>query len=445
MLRFKTFLSEAAKSWLTFSDLPRAYNPELKTFMVKFQKVLGNNEEFIYIDDKYDFRKATKQLTIKITDKSLIPQLASDSKLSQYGFNKVGDRFISSLLINVALTPSGGIRGTGRLPRKGQTESIPTTAEQELGTIKYFEAAMKGKRLTARQVSDLVSYDFGSDWLHNFSEQYEAFNDNIGSVKGAKIYLDSGKNDSNVLINLAKKFGLKDLKDNWNPADIWVMTISKAKVLSETKDINSLEQFNGYMLDKYNSKEIIGISLKKVPKTRKAKFSVVSTKDMPQVSLKPSRVLFDPYQKNFIFETEGNISGFNLRVGYKAGSISSLSDIRIYLEGRQKGAKVQLGGVSSSLFPKLALANGFDIAADKKKIFADPMAYINSTVPKLMAHPVVVNKMSALPDSEIQIKAAAFLTYYLQILLESDNQMLNSAYYSSSKMNDFSAIHIKLY
>jgi len=443
MHKFNEYLIESTKLWLGFEHLPTAMNPELKRFITRLKK--HADDDVIYIEPKYDFKKASTQLVIKVTDKQLIPKLAVNKDLVGYGFIKKGEKFVSSKLVNIALVPSGGMRGSGRLPKKGEKVANPSTAEQEAGTIAYFETAFKGKKLTLKQVSEKVGFDFSPEWMHNFEQQYIAFSKNFGNFPKHKIYLDSEKNDSNVLFNLAKRFGLKDLKDNWNPADIWIMSINKAQVIKQTKDVTSLHEFNAWLADKYESKEILGVSLKKISKNKTAKVETVSTSDIPDVDLTPMRVLFDPFQKNFIFETQGNISNFQLRVGYKAGTISKVGDIRVYLEGRQKGSDVQLGSVSAQLFPELASKNGFDLKADKTKILNDPMKYLNTTLPKLLKKSFVIDKVSPFPTSEVQLKAGAWLTYYLEILAESDPDILKSCYYSAIKKNDFSSIHCKVY
>ena len=431
--------------WLTFSDLPQNYSTALQKFMLILEDILGSDKEYVYIDSKYNFQKATSKLVIKITDKELVPRLAENPRLSPYLFQKSGEKYITTLLVNVSFTPSGGDRGTGRLARRGQTQPIPTTKQQELGTVRYFESKFLGISPTTEEISNQVGFIFDAGWAHNFSAQYEAFRKNIGPIAAAKIHLDSNKNESDEIVNLAKKFGLNDLKDNWNPSDMWIMNISNELLLSETENITSLAEYNEYIFEKYSNKQIIGVSLKKIPTNRDAHFKVVSTKDMELVLLEPKRILFDPFQKNFIFETQGTVEGFNLRVGYKASTISKDSDIRVYLEGRQRGAKVQMGGVSSALFPILALANGFNIANDKKRIFANPISYMRNNIPEIMSHESVIDKMSDFPKSPVLIKAGAFLTYYLQILLESDPGLLNGSYYSSSKLNTFSSVHVKLH
>lgn len=445
MLTFGEYLTEATKLWLGFDDLPSRMDSGLKEFFKTFRKHYGDQEEFIYIDDKYNFSRPRGQLQIKVTDKELVKKIANSPYLSKYQFVSTGENFKSSELVNVILKPSGGVRGSGRLPRFGQEVGIPSTDQQEAGTIAYFEGAMAGKPPTVKEISDKVGYKFDENWMHSFQEQYKAFHTNMGSIRGAKIYLDSGRNDSNILIETARKLGLKDLKDNWNPADIWIMTISKSKVARDTAKMNTLAEFNAYLQEKYESKEIIGVSLKKISKGKSGKFETVTAADLPVADLSVSSTIFNPFAKNFILMTDGDPSGFQLRVGYKASTVSKESDIRIYLEGRMKGSNVQLGGVSSALFPEMARTHGgFDIKADKAKIMGDPAAYLNKTLPKLLKNPIVQDNVAEFPAAEIQLKAGAFLAYYLDILLSSDKAILKDCYYSSLKKNEFSSIHCKI-
>ena len=447
MYSFKEFLSEATKLWFGLEHLPNksGTEKELYKFLQLLKKHYGKEDEFFYFEPKYDYRKGNKSLTIKVTDAQLIKKVAASPYLADYGFVPAGQNFKSSQKVKVTLYPSGGMRGSGRLPKVGEDVKIPSTDEQEMGTILYFESAMKGKPLSVEEISKQVGYRFDENWYYSFEEQYKAFHSNMGSLKGSKIYLDSGTNDSNILIQLARKLGLKDLKDNWNPADIWIMSISKTKIISECKGMKTLAEFNAYLEKKFESKEIIGVSLKKVSKGKRGKFEVVKATDLPDVDLSPAPTIFNPFAKNFIFMTQGTPSGFQIRTGYKSASVTDEGKIRVYLEGREKGSNVQLGAVSAKAFVDMAADNGFNIEADKKKIFADPMAYLNKTLPRLLKSPYVQDNVSDFPvDDILALKTGAFLTYYLDILLSSDVSILKDCYFSSLKKNEFSSVHCKV-
>ena len=450
--RFKTFivkeekisLSESSAPWMGIEHLPRNTNSDLRTFL---ELLLKYDQEHIYLKTRHKYNNPKAKLTIKITDPTIMAQLGTDPRLKDYNLIKNNQGFVTNEIVNVELYASAGLRGSGRLNKVGDKKNNPTNDQQESGTIYFFKAKMEGKEdPTIEQISKSVGFEFNNDWYHNFKEQWEAFYNNIGIIRGAKIHLDSGKNDSNILIETAKKLGLKDSKDNWNPADIWIMTLNKSQVRSQTKDMVNIAEFNGWLKEKFNRREIIGVSLKKVAKNKKGKFSIVNENtDFPEVELKVKRVLFTAFgATNFIFETQGSIEGFNIRVGAKAKKAKTVSDINIFSEGRMSGTSVQLGAVSAKIVRAEAEKNRFNITTDKQKIFADPLKYIEETMPKILKHPEVQYIDKPIPAGEVEQKMAAYLTYFMYMYLSFSSDQLRSFYFSAAKMNDFSSIHCKL-
>jgi len=78
------------------------------------------------------------------------------------------------------------------------------------------------------------------------------------------------------------KFGIAK-KDSWNPADIWIIKGSQAKIEREIDkmldgDHQTIYELNDYLRVKYLKKEIMGLSLKKVS-GKKAKYEVVNLGD----------------------------------------------------------------------------------------------------------------------------------------------------------------------
>lgn len=437
----------STKQWLGFEHIPKApkIEKELGAFFAVFEKAFDADRDDIYIDDKYDFQKATTQLLVKITDSKVLNKIPIHPKLKAYGWSRSGDAFkTDGLTVNVRIQKSGGIRGTGKLPRKGESLSNPSTAEQELGTICYFEEMINKRTPTQQYISDKVGYGFDSTWMYSFEQQWKAFSANHKINPRAKIYLDSAKNDSDIIVDLAKKFGLKDLKDNWNPADIWVMDIKPSVIETETKSIKTLDEYNSYLESKFHSGQIIGVSLKKVSTNKKGKYEVVQAKDLPVVNLQMDTTIFNPTGKNFVLMTKGTPSGFQLRVGYKASSITRVGDIRVYLEGRQKGSSVQLGGVSSKMFPEFIKQYGFDLASDKNRIFSNPKQYLSNTLPVIQKHKNITNKGSISSETELQLLSSAWLTYYMEILIQGGPELLKDCYYSAIKKNKYSSIHCKV-
>ena len=454
MLRFNNYtqLTEASKAWAGFDDLPSRMDRNLSAFFKALKSQLKDSVVDIYINDKekgttkpYNFVRADKVLQIKCTDKTLPEKISKMSAMKKYDFQQSGANFVSKDLIKVSLEPSGGMRGSGRLPRIGQVDAVPSNAQQEMGTIVYFEGARNNKKPLLAEISEKVGFNFGEDWMYNYEQQYIAYVKGMGVPKG-NIYLDSEKNESDTIVRVAKKLGLKDDKDNWNPADIWIMNgITGSKIESDTKDFVNLAEYNGYLEEKFESKEIIGVSLKKIDKPKKGKFEIVKAVDLPVVDLDTGTTLFNPYATNFIFMTSGDPTGYQIRVGYKAGTIQKDSDIRIYLEGRMKGTNVQLGAVSAIAFRDIAKGKGFDIVKDRAEVLKNPVGFLKKELPIILRNSKVTDKSEDMPQDEMRIKSGAFLTYFMKLMLALDEDDLKSCYFSSIKKNEFSSIHAKVY
>src|SRR6056300_378663 len=266
MMRFSGFIAkeekminESSAPWMGVEHLPNNTHQDLRRFL---ELLLKYDQRHIYLKTKHDYTKLSKRLTVKITDPAIMKKISTDKRFSEYNLVRNTEGFVTNAIVNVELYASAGLRGSGRLNKVGDKKNNPTNDQQESGTIYYFQQMMMGKKPTVAEISAKVGFEFDSEWYHNFVEQWEAFYGHFGNIVGAKIYLDSGKNDSNILIETAKRLGLKDSKDNWNPADIWVMTISKREIVAQTKNMVSLAEFNSWLRDKFMNREIIGVSLK---------------------------------------------------------------------------------------------------------------------------------------------------------------------------------------
>ena len=442
---FKEYLTEASKHWYAFTDLPRVNN-DLVKFLLFVKSNLSKDEvDYVYLDDKYPYKAPTKKkLQIKITSNEVLTKIVSLALKKGQTTEKTKNGFIIKPL-NIELYFSGGIRGTGALLRHGVKASIPTNDEQESATIYYITSKIKHKNPTLKEINKAIGFEFDEVWLHSFEEQYKAINGFFGGkLDGYKIYLDSNKSlPHNIIIETAKRLGMNDSKDNWNPSDIWIMKISKSQIKKETENMVSLAQFNSWLEEKFDSREIVGVSLKKIKYKSSANVAVINNRELPKVNLHVSRVLFDPQQTNFILETTGSVQGFNIRVGYKSSSDSP----SIYLEGRMKGSNVQLGAVSAKIVQSVFKESGIDIIEAKTKL--NPIK-CDKMLNELKQWLPVVYKGKLKSFNELEGLAqyrAMYLTYFLNAFMKVKdiNETLETFYYSSLKQNKFSSIHLKVY
>ena len=134
--------------------------------------------------------------------------------------------------------------------------------------------------------------DVDDRWLENFYVQHKALLPKIGNAKFTEFSRDGGKRGSKYILpgsNDGETFMdwvtelIKDefeigQKDNWNPADIWLIQNEEKwkdhimRIWQDRKDPNQsleseLARFNSLFRALFRSKQIMGISLKKVGKS----------------------------------------------------------------------------------------------------------------------------------------------------------------------------------
>ena len=137
-----------------------------------------------------------------------------------------------------------------------------------------------------------VEWDDKADdpWLESFYKQQRVLLRNIGrpsiteftrdgNIKGGPKYILPGNNSGETFMEWVEKYLKSEFKigtkDNWNPADIWLIQDEKkwkkkiedcTKVAKKNKAtiIANLTQFNKIFRALFRTKQIIGISLKKI-------------------------------------------------------------------------------------------------------------------------------------------------------------------------------------
>ncbi len=445
MKSYNQYLIEAVKQWLAFKDLPKGDTPAL-IFFKQMEKIVGKEDDSVYIDPTHDF-KSSRMIDIKISNEVLIHKIVS--ALPEYNFTKSSKGFDSTEIVKVRIMITGGIRGSGVLPRAGETLKTPSTEQGEMGVIEALKMWQNGDPLDMEAINKKVGFKFDLIWQDSIKKTVHAVVNSGRINRGHKIFLDSEKNASNILFATVKRLGMGDTKDNWNPADIWLMSITQAQIKAQTKDFVSVDQFNAWMLKMYRSNQVVGVSLKKIAKNKDASFKdvKVSMDELAQFSF--LSVDFTPTLTNFILKTDGDISGFNIRVGYKGATIKSASNIAVYSEGRQKGSNVQLGAVSTQLFKAEAKSERRDVAKFKKQLLKMDDASLLRTLRRLIGTAqkksgVTIGKYTV-PTKRLKLVAACFLTYHLLIYLYATKGFLTKCYYSATKRNSFSSVHLKVY
>jgi len=452
----KEFLTETTKYWFGFKDIPKVKNTLIDSINL-FKKELDKEyHDNVYFEPKYDYKKPKNKIENKITgDVAYQKSLAIFSRLYNVEIKGLLFKFETSDGILIQYKLSGGNTGSGKLGRYGETAKIPQTYQQEQATIEYFLGKFKGKTLTLDQINKKIGFPFDDVWYHNFEEQYKAFISNKANVsvfKNHKIHLDSGKNDSNTINLIAKKLGLTDSADNWNPADIWIMNKSKTKIISDTKNMISLVQFNTYLEKSFEDNSIIGVSLKKVGAKSTGNYKVLNSKDLPIINNVIKTIPFNPYNTYFPVKTGGNVPGFTIKCGTRAGKVTSMEKVIIYIEGHQENSSVQMGAISKRFFMAEAKKLGYDINSMKVRAKKKPGEYFKKYIQEIFNNNVVNNisniDLEDLPNDDIKLFKADVMCMYIKLFLSLKGKKLEEfirkCYYSAMKLNSFSSIHCKL-
>lgn len=162
----------------------------------------------------------------------------------------------------------------------------------------------------------------GAEWFHSVIVTANKIFSDFGIPKGTTYKFYRGGDLVGKIYGEFSKFregsGIKQ-DDKWNPADIWM---AKSNFQFES-DFESLSDYNKYIYDEYQKKNLVGISLKKVPK-----------------GLPTSKVYNDgkPVTASF--------------TGFKLGmNMFDSKDIYIQFKSENKSGEIQLRNFSSRATP----------------------------------------------------------------------------------------------
>ena len=178
--------------------------------------------------------------------------------------------------------------GTARVLRhamKGANHDLTTVAK-----IKADDVVMDNLREVFKRIGDIDEVD--DDWLHNFAAQNRIVLDKIKRRDFQHFNREGGFMDF-ISDFLRKQFKIHP-KDNWNPADIWLIHnetqkmnfIKDAMQAPKEGDVTKgrwrvsakLDQLNKIFRDWFDSEELMGLSLKKVT-AKNADWKVYNTND----------------------------------------------------------------------------------------------------------------------------------------------------------------------
>lgn len=366
------------------------------------------------------------------------------------------------------LYKSGG-RLTNIIDNDGNsnTNKTPSTAQQE-DAIRFM--LEYGSIPSKETINKAIKFEFDKSWHDSFVKTFNAINTVIPNLNLYNFYRDSDKRKIDFLNKITDEKILPDSKDNWNPADIWAVKKSSENILQsninilynelKTKKVG-IENLNLFLEKVFNSKDLYGISLKKVsnPKATIIKVKVnadlVDNIEYTKISNKFEYNVENSYFDILpVFKSYDNTINYRFRFRPKAAS----GQLKTYGEGQTQDAKTFDGAISSdvinALFPNIK--NWVSYASTV-------LPTVNSVYDTLISQKediqfakfikankfnlVNVNGIDEKQPDEYKIRRAAVLLYYIWSFESELNKkvLFKKMYMSAKKLNDFSSIHYKVY
>jgi len=168
----------------------------------------------------------------------------------------------------------------------GKIDAV-STKQQEICSMKAIEATLNKNGFKDINEFIKVMYDdlkkiyknIDEPWLNTFYQQGVTILKEVGRNRFTDYSRDVGFMD--FITKLVKtEYGIVK-KDSWNPADIWLIENSQKQrslLAKFVKDnVTDIAQFNDILRAKFKTKEIVGISLKKMS-GKQAKYELVNVK-----------------------------------------------------------------------------------------------------------------------------------------------------------------------
>lgn len=241
-------------------------------------------------------------------------------------------------------------------------QDAAATAKQEIASAIAFETYLnKGKHATVEEIKKVYP-DCDDEWYQSFISQSVAFKKfwGGGSANSYEFNRDGG-----FMEFITKKIKTEfkyNSKDAWNPADIWVYKKSEYnKFCDKIKDIKSIDQLNSYLINLFNDRILIGVSLKKTGKEAKYEISNVDKKHRDSFfQLDEARLYFDLTPKNIFTTPEASfVISSSLKGQSRMFPLKPRTNTQFEIMGKLAAAR--LGKVPKDGIARLFINKGFNV------------------------------------------------------------------------------------
>ena len=222
-----------------------------------------------------------------------------------------------------------------------------------------------------------ITRDVDEEWLEGYYLQHKKMLDefsgwqwNVFDHSGSGSFMDF------ISATVRKNFGISK-KDNWNPADIWMIkdtvdliTADVEKTVFGSKDSQTIMELNALLRQMYNERRLVGVSLKAISGKEAVweeyNLKALTVKDVGEYNYPDITLTIDlspDMTQDSVVKLRKNGQGYNFQI--KANSSTSWS--RLKWESTMKGATAARGGKAQTTNVKALLEdNGITVGKDKE-------------------------------------------------------------------------------
>ncbi len=214
------------------------------------------------------------------------------------------------------------------------------TKKQEEGSLLYFENYIEYDKFPSYNELKKVYPNVDDSWIKSFEGQARGLKKYLSNKKLFNYYRETGV--MKELEYIAKEAGVRK-KDAWNPSDVYLVSKQYesqlkrdlSELFDQTKMNRDIAALNDYMRAKLMSKELIGVSLKKL-------LEKSSIANVEEVNLQDSSIEFKK-DVDKLFKYNQLVCNLDYN-----GTIFSTKDMSFTINIDQVPARAQLRGFPST-------------------------------------------------------------------------------------------------
>lgn len=314
---------------------------------------------------------------------------------------------------------------------------VPSIEQQEMGTVLALRYLIEfDEYIDKEALSKWVGINLTDEWYNSNIWHAESIQNHFDFTRSYSVQLDSCPDSfGSKVYNHLRSLGFLEARDNWNPADIWVIK-DEIYHLEAISKLDSVEKVNDYIKRCLRHSLIVPLSLKQVFEYQDVR--IVDASKEARFSLEFDSMEYNLANTYWVMCSKGYPDKFTIYARAKAKAISKASDIRIYFEGKKAGSNEFLGAIPAKMIKSL-----YDNPDDVGDITVNDLKKMIDKV-KEFNYTRFVNEDLIHTFDELKLKYTYAMVRYLWIIFSQGNEFLTELGYAGHKMTKYACVHAKV-